>query len=236
MYHNHVAKDYSYPWITEEIMNDEGSYLARLLHSTPLLIGLFPFFGWPLYIFFGQADGNHFIPIFGRLWKDTPYIEQIKGIISSIVVVLAGFVVYRVFGPSLANCAFYYLGPWVIFTWWLICVTYLQHHDPDTLVYDDKDWTFVDAAFETVDRKYGTIIDTLSHHITDGHVIHHLFFTKIPHYNLPKATKALQNFLKERNLFHKYRYEDSWNYFYLLHKFLITNGFRAVLAADAKRD
>jgi len=25
------------------------------------------------------------------------------------------------------------------------------------------------------------------HNITNGHVVHHLFFTKIPHYNLSKV-------------------------------------------------
>jgi hypothetical protein len=30
--------------------------------------------------------------------------------------------------------------------WWLVAVTYLQHHNPDTVVYDDEDWKFVDSG------------------------------------------------------------------------------------------
>ena len=68
--------------------------------------------------------------------------------------------------------------------------TYLQHHSHETVVYDDSNWSFVLAAFETVDRKFGYGIDSLHHHITDGHVAHHLFFTQIPHYNLMIATEV----------------------------------------------
>ena len=41
--------------------------------------------------------------------------------------------------------------------WWLVCVTYLQHHSHDTMVYDDSKWSYVLAAFETVDRKFGSV-------------------------------------------------------------------------------
>ena len=33
----------------------------------------------------------------------------------------------------------------------------------------------------------GGVLDKLMHNITNGHVVHHLFFTKIPHYNLSKV-------------------------------------------------
>lgn len=42
--------------------------------------------------------------------------------------------------------AYYYGAPWVMLGWWLVAVTYLQHHNPDTVVYDDDDWKFVDAG------------------------------------------------------------------------------------------
>jgi phytoene desaturase len=102
---------------------------------------------------------------------------------------------------------YYYAVPWIFNSWWLVSVTYLQHHDPETLVYGDEDWKFVNAAFETVDRTYGFGIDWLHHHITDGHVAHHLFFTKIPHYNLPKATVAIRQHLEKAGLSKLYKYE-----------------------------
>ena len=62
--------------------------------------------------------------------------------------------------------------------------------------FDDEDFHFASAAMETVDRSYGWGIDDVHHNITDGHVVHHLFFTKIPHYNLKKATVALRPYLE----------------------------------------
>jgi acyl-lipid omega-3 desaturase len=114
-------------------------------------------------------------------------------------------------------------------------VTYLQHHSPNTLVYDESDWKFVDAAFETVDRQYGFGIDTLHHHITDGHVVHHLFFTKIPHYNLPAATKALKDYLKANKVFDLYRSDKTLDFPYRVHSFFIKHGFRSTRAKDAKK-
>jgi len=97
----------------------------------------------------------------------------------------------------------------------LYTVTYLQHHSHDTKIYDDSTWSYVTAAFETVDRTYGKIlgglvdIDLLHHHISDGHVVHHLFFTKIPHYNLKLATKSLVEYLKKEGLDYLYQHNNT---------------------------
>lgn len=67
--------------------------------------------------------------------------------------------------------------------------------------FDNSDFHFATAAMETVDRKYGWGIDDAHHNITDGHVAHHLFFTKIPHYNLKKATAAIRPSLEKLGLY-----------------------------------
>jgi omega-3 fatty acid desaturase (delta-15 desaturase) len=52
----------------------------------------------------------------------------------------------------------------------------------------------------------------MSHHMMDGHVIHHLFFERVPHYRLEKATKALQEGLEESNQSHLYKYINTPDY------------------------
>ena len=45
----------------------------------------------------------------------------------------------------------------------------------------------------------------MSHHMMDGHVIHHLFFEKVPHYRLEAATEALVVGLEETGQSHLYK-------------------------------
>ena len=181
-----------------------------------------------------MPDGSHFIPSKGeRLWKETPRKEFVKCAISSGVVISMLASIYLFFGGNLQAIAFYYGAPWVMFGWWLVTVTYFQHHEPNTLVYDDSNWNYVTAAFETVDRKFGFGIDAFHHHITDGHVVHHLFSTKIPHYNLPIATEALKKHLQENNLQHMYKFVDTPNFMFRIHKDFVEKGFDAKLAPAA---
>ena len=86
--------------------------------------------------------------------------------LSTVSCIAYATAIYYACGQDLKTVAYYYGAPWVMLGWWLVAVTYLQHHNPDTVVYDDEDWKFVDSAFETVDRTFGFGIDTLHHHIT----------------------------------------------------------------------
>jgi omega-3 fatty acid desaturase (delta-15 desaturase) len=182
----------------------------------------------------GNLDGNHFIPFKDdRIWSETPKVERKKCLISSAVVGAFLSAYWLLSGKSLLNYSFFYWAPHVVFGWWLVAVTYLQHHGPDTVAYADKDWKYVDAAFQTIDRKFGMGIDTLAHHITDGHVVHHLFFTKIPHYNLPMATRALRDHLEKNNLGWLYKLDKTYDFPMRLHKYVFQNGFRAVLATSS---
>ena len=182
MYHNHIEKDYSHPWYTPDRLQRPDEGLARMMHGFGLgsvLRLLFPFYGWFIYLY-GMPDGSHFVPLAQqRMWAESVSEEYTKCIISSVNCAAWAAGIYYACGCDIAAVGYYYVAPWFLLSWWLVSVTYLQHHDPETLVYGDEDWKFVDAAFETVDRKYGFGIDYLHHHITDGHVAHHLFFTKV---------------------------------------------------------
>eukprot|EP01035_Chromulina_nebulosa_P018266 gene18266-23941_t len=62
MYHNHVDKDYSYPWYTEDRLTKDDEYMARFLHDNPLAIFFFPFYGWPIYFILGLPDDTFDFP------------------------------------------------------------------------------------------------------------------------------------------------------------------------------
>jgi len=85
----------------------------------------------------------------------------------------------------------YYVVPLIIFSVWLSVVTYLHHTHKDTILYGDSAWSFYKGALMTVDRSYGRLIDFL-HHNMETHMVHHMFFTSIPHYHIKAATAALK--------------------------------------------
>ena len=235
MYHNHEDKDYSHPWYTPERLSRPDEGMARMMHENTWMRVLFPFYGWHLYLY-GMPDGSHYIPFMSqRLWKESTAEEQNQCYLS-LVVVLVFLALYMYFFGSLASFAYYYLGPYVMFGWWLVTVTYLQHHDHKTLVYTDEDWTFVTAAFETVDRTFGYGIDDIHHNITNGHVAHHLFFTKIPHYNLTVATKAIRQYLEDNNLGYMYKHDECRDFPLRVYKYFIDFGFKAKRAASKKTE
>ena len=224
-----MDKDYSHPWYTEEKLKKPDENLARLMEDYPLVRAFFPIIGWALYLY-GMPDGSHFIPFASqRMWQEHPE-ERGRCVLSTVVVLAYAALLLHLFNYDVAQVSYWYGAPALVYGWWLVAVTYLQHHNPDTLVYEEEDWKFVPAAFETVDRKFGWGIDTLHHHITDGHVVHHLFFTKIPHYNLPRATKAIVDYLGKVGLTKFYKKEITYDFPLRTHKYMVQFGFKAHLS------
>ena len=237
MYHNHVDKDYSHPWYTPDKMDKPGFELARMMEKAPWLRATFPFYGWYVYLW-GMPDGSHYVPISftgdanNRLWNESlalnkNYSDHTRCLISSATVLAAFAGIMHLCQWNWATFSYYYLASAVVYGWWLVTVTYLQHHDHSTEVFDDHDWNFVYSAFETIDRKFGFGIDWAHHHITDGHLAHHLFFTSIPHYNLPIATNAIYRYMAGEGLGHMVKKDDTRDFFLRVHSYFVEVGFAA---------
>ena len=215
IHHNHHKKDRSHPWETQKEFESK-SLISRLSSRLPT----FPFIAWAAYLYLGWFDGSHLIPS-SSLYKDErKNTEKLKNLFSNAMLAIYLFLIFGVFKVSWSVFMIYYVPTWIVFGFWLFMVTYLQHHTIEgAIVYDDSNWNFVIAGLETVDRKYGFGIDNFHHNISDCHVVHHLFFSKIPHYNLKAATNAIRPYLESKGLYkykaHDFVFIDFWRVFFI---------------------
>lgn len=93
--------------------------------------------------------------------------------------------------------ATYYFIPYLVVNMNLVLITYLQHTDAYVPHYRpsvSKEFPWLSGALATVDRSYGWLLDCVFHHITDTHVVHHLFH-EMPFYNAIEATIQVRTFL-----------------------------------------
>jgi len=188
--HNHLTEDYSHQWYIKE--HQEGQHPAiRMAYRTRMIFLPFLYF---VYLVLGIPDGGH-VYFYGRMWDGTTMKERVNASLSVITSLTTSGVLWHSMGT--ADFTIVCMVPWLVMSFWLFMVTYLQHHSDDGKLYTDDTFTFTNGAFETVDRNYGKYINRLSHHMMDGHVVHHLFFTKVPHYRLEAATEALQVGLRD---------------------------------------
>uniref|UniRef100_A0A7S1IBP3 Fatty acid desaturase domain-containing protein n=1 Tax=Eutreptiella gymnastica TaxID=73025 RepID=A0A7S1IBP3_9EUGL len=196
--HNHVAKDHSWKPFSaseyEEFMTS-NVYMWFRFHLPMLL--LYPYYLLRESELYGFS-GNHFNPWSSMFGPN----DRLDAAISSLSVL--GMLVFLFMNWSLNTLVECYFIPYLIFTAWLSMVTYLQHTDEKAIYYRDGAWTYYLGALSTVDRTYGSIIDHFHHNI-ETHVLHHIFFTKIPHYNLVKATDAVKHLIGDH-----YLKDDTW--------------------------
>jgi len=200
--HNHLDRDYSHQWFVREEKDDLHPMFQLACQTRNLQL---PFL-YLVYLLVGVPDGGHVV-LYGKLWENAPLKDVLRGALSAAIsVATAGTLWYNMGTQDFAVVCF---APWLVTSFWLFMVTYLQHHSDDGKLYTDDTWDFTKAAFETVDRNYGKWVNRMSHHMMDGHVVHHLFFTKVPHYRLEEATVALKAGLEAQGLSNLYKYEET---------------------------
>lgn len=205
-YHNHRRQDRSHKWLTKTQIAG-WNIVGRILVSC----ALGPVVGFWMYLIWGLSeDGSHII-WFGKLYKGASWTEKLKCVLSVSVVVAWGAIVYLYCGSGYEWMRMFGGVVTVCYTW-LFMVTWYQHHGANTTVYDETTWTFLKGAVETVDRKVGYGIDALHHNITDCHLVHHMFFREIPHYNLSRANTEMQRKAAELKINHHFRYQDHTAY------------------------
>jgi omega-3 fatty acid desaturase (delta-15 desaturase) len=170
--HNHLERDYSHQWFVREEKDALNPLflMARKLGSVqiPFLYGV--------YLLLGIPDGGH-VFFYGKMWQGESLKAKFDAAISVIVSIATAGTLWSSMGT--ADFAVVCMVPWLVTSFWLFMVTYLQHHSDDGMLYTDDTWEFTKGAFETVDRDYGKWVNRMSHHMMDGHVAHHLFFTKM---------------------------------------------------------
>ncbi|EFJ14993.1 hypothetical protein SELMODRAFT_268800 [Selaginella moellendorffii] len=178
---------------------DGLSALTPFLQHTPGRIFSILFMltlGWPSYLLLNVSGrkyprlASHFdpnSPIFNRREK-----LQIVASDLGLLAVSAGLI-YLGWSAGFVWLLKVYGVPLMIVNAWLVTITYLQHTHVALPHYADSEWDWIRGALVTVDRDYG-ILNTIFHHITDTHVVHH-FFSSMPHYHAQEATAAVRSVL-----------------------------------------
>ncbi|VDM24401.1 unnamed protein product [Toxocara canis] len=199
-YTSHIDKDMGHPWVTEEEF-ESRNWIERNFSKIPVSA----FFRWnPIYTIAGLPDGSHFWP-YSKLFANDR--ERIQCVVSGIACALCAFVAFRLCDYSVYSFIKYYYVPLLFHGFWLVVITYLQHNSESIEVYEEGYWSFVTGQTQTIDRTFGF-----------GHVAHHFFFTRIPHYHLMEATEAIKAVLEP----YKGAYKSQSCYDFIL-EFLILN-------------
>ncbi|KAJ3356075.1 hypothetical protein HDU83_001989 [Entophlyctis luteolus] len=162
-------------------------------------------FGWPSYII-ANVSGQKFDVWASHFHSSSPIFDphHAKQVIMSDIgiAIMLGILGYLAHTYSVMAVVKYYVIPYLWVNHWLVMITYLQHTDVRLPHYRGDDWTFLKGALCTVDRDFG-FLNHFFHHITDTHVVHHLFST-MPFYNAEAATEAVKAKLGKF-----YLYDDS---------------------------
>jgi omega-6 fatty acid desaturase (delta-12 desaturase) len=156
-------------------------------------------FGWPAYLvanFAGPAKyagkpNSHFLP--GSALFSAENARDVLVSALGFALALGGVALAaREFGAQ--QVAAYYGVPYLVVNMFLVLITYLQHTDDYVPHYRAGEWTYLRGALSTVDRSFGWLMDHTLHHISDTHVVHHLF-SQMPFYHAVEATRHVKRAL-----------------------------------------
>lgn len=170
--------------------------------------------GWPAYLIYNVTSNksydpstwvNHYqpsSPIFTNGLASDAHNQKL--ILISDVALFAVFAVFYKFIQltSFTYFLYIYFIPYLVVNAWLVLITYLQHTDLALPHYTDGEWDWLRGALATIDRDYG-FLNIVLHHITDTHVVHHLF-SFMPHYHAEEATVAVKKLIGDY-----YRYDST---------------------------
>lgn len=139
---------------------------------------------------------SHFLPsspIFNKSEFFKIHLSNF-GVIAMLYIV---YQLFQVFGWQVMVTT--YVLPLLVQFFFLTTLTFLQHVHDDIPHLDEGEWNWLKGAICTVDRSFGSFLDSKLHHITDTHVCHHIF-SKIPFYHAEEATRAIRTKL---GVYHK---------------------------------
>lgn len=173
------------------------SSLTRCIRIPCMLI-----FGWPLYLLFNMTGNqsyqgyfkNHFFP-YSPIFSDIRQGPHLVVLSDLGMLIAISVLIYFSYAYSFLSVLFYYLIPYLITNLFLVSITFLQHTSHQLPHYEAATWDWLRGALATVDRDWG-ILNHVFHHITDTHIVHHLF-SSMPHYHALEATEAVKKVLGE---------------------------------------
>uniref|UniRef100_A0A7S4LDM5 Fatty acid desaturase domain-containing protein n=1 Tax=Eutreptiella gymnastica TaxID=73025 RepID=A0A7S4LDM5_9EUGL len=154
--------------------------------------------GWYMYLFNNttgaiQNQGqSHFDPDAKALFR--PNERSLVLASNAGLVAMLAVLVGTACKSGLLQLIAVYLIPQIICNIYLVSITRMQHTHPDVPHMKDPEWNWLAGALSTVDRSMGSWVDSKLHHISDSHVVHHLF-SDMPFYGAKEATPYVAKFL-----------------------------------------
>eukprot|EP01103_Thecamoeba_quadrilineata_P002347 TRINITY_DN12317_c0_g1_i1.p1 TRINITY_DN12317_c0_g1~~TRINITY_DN12317_c0_g1_i1.p1 ORF type:complete len:379 (+),score=29.06 TRINITY_DN12317_c0_g1_i1:72-1208(+) len=192
--HGNLHKDEAYVAITRTQYKEisEKWPIIKFFRYEGYLLG-----GWTLYLIYGmpQLYRGHFM-LSSEIFKGRSETE-LNQVRLSLTLWWSFFLFLIIVVPyyfGVLSLFQYYVGAYFVCGGWVSLVTLLHHTHPDAPWYRTEAWDYQRGALTTIDRDYG-VLESF-HHNVGTHTIHHLF-TRIPHYHLKEANKAVRPILGE---------------------------------------
>jgi len=191
--------------------NPISAIVASLFRSFYIVVMLT--LGWPLYLSLNATSHdygkrvippNHFFPTSPIFTTDR---QRREVAITDVTLLVVLFSMYKtaVYLGGFLPFVYVFGVPLMITNLFLVLITFLQHTDVAVPHYTATEWDWLRGALATIDRNYGffNVLNHVFHHITDTHVVHHLF-SEMPFYNAQEATEAVKPLLGKY-----YRFDDT---------------------------